>query len=462
VDYLYLKEAIHQDGIHAAKKKIFASSQVDGLAKLSYQAGEQIVFEEGFTIEAKEGGRFETNLTSTCPTNLATTGGFEQTSDNDYLYDKNGNLKEDPNKKMDIYYNYLNLPYKVVFENGNQIEWLYDASGKKLQKKSFKQTELLSTRDYIEGIELKDGVLEAIYHSEGRAVAKDGQFEYEYNLSDHLGNNRVLFSDTNNDGGIDVNTEILQTSDYYPFGMEMKGDFRKNERVAQQYLYNGKELDSDFGLNWYHYGARMYDPAVGRFTGVDPISDQFAWVSTYNYAENEPIANIDLWGLQRLPFGIKEKARAILNQLGFKEQPAKSRHWTPTAGDFHDSGSEVGTGLEVMTGDNKLPGAGTSDQATAKDGSTAIIDEILTAGPGISSKFAKDKVGQPLNALNRISDIKQKIEKIDSRISEPDSSSPKEEEAKDTISATDYGSYIMYKLSSKNTEANKKDNDNDE
>ncbi len=42
----------------------------------------------------------------------------------------------------------------------------------------------------------------------------------------------------------------------------------------------------------------MYDPAIGRFTGVDPISDQFAWVSTYNYAENSPIANIDLWGLQ--------------------------------------------------------------------------------------------------------------------------------------------------------------------
>jgi len=66
------------------------------------------------------------------------------------------------------------------------------------------------------------------------------------------------------------------------------------------YFYNGKELDSDFGLDWYHYGARMYDPQIGRFTGVDPISDEFAWVSTYNYAENEPIANIDLHGLQKI------------------------------------------------------------------------------------------------------------------------------------------------------------------
>ena len=68
--------------------------------------------------------------------------------------------------------------------------------------------------------------------------------------------------------------------------------------TSQDYKYNGKELDKSFGLNWYFYGARMYDPAVGRFTGVDPIADQFAFVSVYNYAENTPINAIDLHGLQ--------------------------------------------------------------------------------------------------------------------------------------------------------------------
>ena len=42
----------------------------------------------------------------------------------------------------------------------------------------------------------------------------------------------------------------------------------------------------------------MYDASIGRFTGVDPIADQFAWASTYNYAENRPIGSIDLHGLQ--------------------------------------------------------------------------------------------------------------------------------------------------------------------
>lgn len=64
------------------------------------------------------------------------------------------------------------------------------------------------------------------------------------------------------------------------------------------YLYNGKELDSDFNLGWYHYGARLYNPATARFTGVDPIADQFAELSPFNYASNEPIRNIDLHGLQ--------------------------------------------------------------------------------------------------------------------------------------------------------------------
>ncbi len=60
------------------------------------------------------------------------------------------------------------------------------------------------------------------------------------------------------------------------------------------------KLHPDFGLGWINYGARFYDPAIGRFIGVDPISDQFPHVSTYNYAENEPVGSIDLWGLQKV------------------------------------------------------------------------------------------------------------------------------------------------------------------
>ncbi len=71
-----------------------------------------------------------------------------------------------------------------------------------------------------------------------------------------------------------------------------------NTAPENRYLYNNKELISDFGLDWYEYGARMYDAEIARFPSLDPKADEFAYVSPYNYAENRPIDGIDLWGLQ--------------------------------------------------------------------------------------------------------------------------------------------------------------------
>jgi len=109
-----------------------------------------------------------------------------------------------------------------------------------------------------------------------------------------LGNVRLVFTESN---GL---ASIVQENHYYPFGMQQNGNWAKSQTVKNDYLYNGKELNTDLGLNWSDYGFRNYDAAIGRFTGVDPISDQFPHLSTYNYAGNSPIANIDLWGLQPL------------------------------------------------------------------------------------------------------------------------------------------------------------------
>ena len=81
--------------------------------------------------------------------------------------------------------------------------------------------------------------------------------------------------------------------------MQWEGNWYDTEDWPKnQYRYNGKELNSDFGLDWYAYGARWYDAGIGRFTGLDPISDRFPHLSTFNYASNDPVKNIDLHGLQ--------------------------------------------------------------------------------------------------------------------------------------------------------------------
>jgi len=83
-----------------------------------------------------------------------------------------------------------------------------------------------------------------------------------------------------------------------------------------KYLYNGKELqDEQLGgvnLDWYDFDFRMYDPALGRFTCLDPIAESFYHVSPYNYAENSPIANIDLWGLQAEYYLTRHKRAELL------------------------------------------------------------------------------------------------------------------------------------------------------
>ncbi len=48
------------------------------------------------------------------------------------------------------------------------------------------------------------------------------------------------------------------------------------------YLYNGKELQDELGMERYDYGARFYDPQIGRFTCLDPLADKFVWVNPYN------------------------------------------------------------------------------------------------------------------------------------------------------------------------------------
>ena len=119
-------------------------------------------------------------------------------------------------------------------------------------------------------------------------VNSDRTYEYQYFLKDHLGNTRVTFSE---------NGDVIQDDAYYPFGMQMNGlSYETGEDYKNKYLYNGKELQDEFGLDWYDYGARMYDAALGRFHTQDAYAEKYYDMSPFQYAANNPIANIDING----------------------------------------------------------------------------------------------------------------------------------------------------------------------
>ena len=184
---------------------------------------------------------------------------------------------KDLNKNIaDIQYNYLNLPNRIEFEDGSSISYLYDAAGTQLRV-VHSIAGNTTTTDYCGNVIYENGIPKTLLTDAGFVSLSDSK--YHYYLQDHQGNNRVV---------ADHNGNVEEVNHYYPFG----GTFASTSSV-QDYKYNGKELDRKGGLDWYDYGARRYDAALGRWYAADPMVEKYYGWSPYNYCVNNPIKYID-------------------------------------------------------------------------------------------------------------------------------------------------------------------------
>jgi RHS repeat-associated protein len=120
---------------------------------------------------------------------------------------------------------------------------------------------------------------------------------------------RVSFAKDPQQGNV---LKILEENHYYPFGMKHENynvtrvDFKRYPdtgvelvpmpavaNASYNYKYNGKELQEELGLNMYDYGARNYDPSIGRWMNTDPLAEKYPNISPYVYCVNNPINVID-------------------------------------------------------------------------------------------------------------------------------------------------------------------------
>ena len=223
----------------------------------------------------------------------------------EYTYDANGNMVTDTNKGItNIAYNHLNLPTQVTI-NGQNISYVYDALGVK-QRKIVGST----TTDYAGNHIYENNNLQFFNHPEGYVTPNGSSFKYIYQYKDHLGNVRLSYNDADGNGEISASAEIIEENNYYPFGLKHKGYNTVvnsgGNSVAQKFKYNGKELEEANGLNWLEYGARNFDPAIGRFMNVDRFAEDFMPISAYQYGANNPVAHVDYNG-DYITIGVQDK-----------------------------------------------------------------------------------------------------------------------------------------------------------
>jgi RHS repeat-associated protein len=258
----------------------------------------------------------------------------------DYRYDDNGNMAMDQNKHItDIIYNHLNLPVEIQMTNNRKIQYLYNAEGVKVKKSIIDVPGLYSASaqiEYLDGFQYKDSLLVFFPHAEGyvNVISQNESsryYNYVFNYLDHLGNIRMSYAHDPKGGEL----EILEENHYYPFGLKhsnynvTKREFEKYDeeeleifemdKNLYKYKYNGKEWQDELGLGWYDYHARNYDPAIGRWLNIDPLSEKGRRWSPYAYCFDNPVYFIDpdgMWGWPSwsdVKGGLKSLGQGALN-----------------------------------------------------------------------------------------------------------------------------------------------------
>lgn len=197
----------------------------------------------------------------------------------EFSYNAAGNMITDGRREVKISYNTLQRPEMIEYK-GQKVRYIYNCEGEKLA-----QAEGDSWTYYRGPLTYNGLQLTHIQHPEGFVRKTTQGYTYCYTLKDHLGSVRVVREANARDSLF-----TSQTMEYYPFGLP----FETNDLHVNKNLFCGKEwqgpMDSGKELALYDFGARMYDPVLGRWFCQDPALQM---VNPYGYCNNSPLVYTD-------------------------------------------------------------------------------------------------------------------------------------------------------------------------
>ncbi len=210
---------------------------------------------------------------------------------------------------------------------------------------------------------------------------------------------------------------IIEEDHYYAFGLKIaaissvKAPDINEGNINNKNLYNDKELIDEADLDWYDYGFRNYDPQIGRFLQLDPLTDYYPELTPYQYASDEPIANIDLDGLEGQLANVTVYATTKVASKGggwFSKLVDVATDFIPFVGGAKEiiKGIKEGDWLAVAEGavSIALDAVSLGNASIAKGLAKAAVKEVAE----VAGREAVEQVGK--------STLKKTIEKIAAKV----------------------------------------------